>query len=547
MTVRRLVLLLFCLGAAACEMPQKSADVSTARLREAQDTLTSAKTARAVVPVGSVVVHEGAWIGGHSVSHLNGEPLPGRVEAGDAVVLNSMGVALDLREIAAEVTAQTGLHVVLDDQVDVPAAAPANVAPVRPRAGMALSWSGSLSGLLDSVATFFGLQWEYRDNQIRMFRFEVRTFSIAALPSSSTVRAAVNTTGGGTGTGATQGTTAPAAANMGGAPASVSGSMMQDTANETTVKLWDDLKETIQAILPAGGKVAMSPATGTFTVIAPPSTIRRVAAFVDQQNARITRQVNIAVKVLRVDLTDTYDLGLDLGVVFQQMAGRYGLNFSGPAPLSVSAGTPASFLVQATQGQWAGGANAANPTRAVVDALQTMGKVTLVTETSVTTLNGQAAPVSVAEQRSYVASTATTLAGGAAGTVQTQITPASLITGFNMQVFPRILDDGEILLQYGLSLSDLKGLTVFGQAGNQIQLPDINLRSFLQQALMRSGDLLVLAGYQSASDTQGNTGLPGIGPSLFGGSVQDQASKSIIVILMAPEVLVRGAAARAAS
>ncbi len=130
---------------------------------------------------------------------------------------------------------------------------------------MSLAWNGPLSGLLDAVDTFFGLQWEYRGNQIRVFRYEVRTFALAALPSSSTVRAAVNTTGGGTASGAGAGVgmaaSAAATSTAGAGGPSVTGSMMQDTANETTIKLWDDMKETIQAILPAGSKVAMSPAT----------------------------------------------------------------------------------------------------------------------------------------------------------------------------------------------------------------------------------------------------------------------------------------------
>jgi type IVB pilus formation R64 PilN family outer membrane protein len=178
-----------------------------------------------------------------------------------------------------------------------------------------------------------------------------------------------------------------------------------------------------------------------------------------------------------------------------------------------------------------------NTTHAVVDALQTVGKVSLLTETSVTTLNGQAAPVSVAEHQSYVASTATTIAGGASSTTQTQITPATLVTGFNMQVLPRVLDDGQVLLQYGLSLSDLKALNQFESNGTKVQLPDVNIRSFLQQAIMRNGDVLVLAGYQSVTDSVGDTGLPGLGPSLFGGSLQSARSKTILVVLLSPDIL----------
>ncbi|MDR3438182.1 PilN family type IVB pilus formation outer membrane protein [Telmatospirillum sp.] len=496
---------------------------------------------------GTTVVHEGVWVGGRSVVRANGDALPSASETSSAVVLNSLGAQLELREIAAEMTAQTGIKVVLDEHLDGTAGGEeqkrppnAGVPPPfagsagRVRTGMALSWSGPLSGLLDSVSSYFGVQWEYRGGQIRIFRYEVRTFTLAALPSNSTIRSGVSTTGGGS---SSSGSNSQSSGN-----ATTSGSMMQDTANETSIKVWDDIKETVQSMLPSGGKATMSPATGTLTVIAPPLAMRRIAAFVEQQNARITRQVTVSVKVLRVDVNDTMDLGLDLGTVFQQLSGQYAINFAGPAPLKVTSGTPASFVVQSIQntktgkGQWATGSSA---THAVVDALQTMGKVSLMTETSVTTLNGQAAPLSVAEQQSYVASTATTLGSGTSSTTQTQVTPATLVTGFNMQVLPRVLDDGQVLLQYGLSLSDLKALNEFESNGTKVQLPDVNIRSFLQQAIMHSGDVLVLAGYQSVTDEAGDTGLPGIGASLFGGSVRSVKSKTVIVILLMPDVLAR--------
>lgn len=530
----------------ACDAPRQTGDALKLQGDEALGALAkSAGQQHGQAHAGGSTIHEGIWMGGRSLLKPNGDPLPMASEGAGAIVLNSFGAALDLREISAEIAAQSGIRVMVEEDPDPRSAAarPAGV-PVPARVGgMALNWSGSLSGLLDAVASYFGMQWDYRGGQIRLYRNEARTFTLAALPSMSTIRSGVTTTGGGTsGNGGGQ-----AAQSAGGGTAGTggqaSGSMMQDTSNETSIKLWEDIKAAIDTMLPAGGKATMSPATGTLTVLAPPLAMRRIAAYVEEQNGRIIRQVTVSVKVLRVDLNDSYDLGLDLGGVFRQLSGQYAVSLAGPAPLPVTAGTPASYLIQTarngSKGQWATGSELAQTSHAVVDALQTMGKVSLMTETSVTTLNGQVAPVSVAEQQSYVASTATTLASGTAGTTQTQVTPATLVTGFNMQLLPRILDDGQVLLQYSLSLSDLKALNEFESNGTRVQLPDVNIRSFLQQSLMHSGDLLVLAGYQSVANKLGDTGLPGIGPSLLGGSVQSARSRSILVIMMAPQLLAR--------
>lgn len=514
-----------------CETPRQTRAGADTRIHQADEMAVKAALPGIPAGAGTTAVHDGIWVGGRSILNPNGDPLPVRAEAPGAVVLNSAGAFLELKEIAAEITAQTGVKLEIEDTVNGAAPAPAQ----QMATGMALAWNGPLSGLLDGVAIYFGMQWEYRGGRLRLYRNEIRTFTLAALPSSSTLKAGVNTshTTGGAGNAATAG----ASGGVGGGAMGASGSMLQDISNVTTIKLWDDVRDTIQSMLPSGAKLSMSPATGTVTVVAPPVAMRRVASFIEQQNERITRQVTVTVKVLRVDVNDNFDLGIDLNLAFQRLAGDYAVNLAGPGPLSATAGKAAAYSVQSTKNLDGGKAQVTS--NAVLDALQVMGKVTLVTETSVTTMNGQAAPVSVAEERNYVASVATTAGVSLTGATQTQLTPATLVTGFNMQVLPRILENGDVLLQYGLSLSDLQALDEFSSGGSTVQLPDVKVRSFLQQAILRSGELLVLAGYQSTSDSTDDRGLPGVGPSPLGGSVSTVHARSVIVIMMTPEILGR--------
>ena len=531
------------LSLAGCAVPQEANEGTADKIRDAEKFLATGSAQAQAVRSGTVLMHDGIWVGGHSVAEPNGEPLPPAMEKAGAIVLNSFGAPMSLKEIVSEVTAQSGIKVALEVRTEE--ARGTNSTPAQPagllRGGMAVAWNGPLSGLLDSVATNFGVNWEYKGQLIRLFQNEVRTFTLAALPSNAKVKAAVNTTGG------SAAQSSSASSSVGTATAT-NGSMLQDITHETTIKLWDDIKEAVQAMLPDGGKVVMSPGTGTVTVLAPPEAMRRIAEYLEQQNERMTRQVTVSVTVLRVDTGENYDLGLDLGLIFQQMAGHYAVNLAGPMPVTPTTGTPASYLIQALPGkgnnQLATGAATANATHAVVDALQTLGRVTLMTETSITTLNGQAAPVSVAEQRNYVASAATTLGSALAAASQTQLVPGSFMTGFNMQILPCILDDGDVLLQYGLSLSDLRSLDSFEANGSKIQLPDINIRSFLQEAIMGNGDLLVLAGYQSITESTSDSGLPGLGASALGGSLQTARNRAVVVILIRPQLLVRSSRGR---
>jgi type IVB pilus formation R64 PilN family outer membrane protein len=532
-------------GLAACDTPKAARQAIEARDDEASRILEQAEHPAPLRRGGAVTVTDAVWVGGRSIVSHNGMPLPPRLEQPGAIVINSMGVPLDLREIVAEIAAQSGLRVLMDteaphgseetatpsagtDATGTPIAAiglPGGTGPAVASSGnrrMTLAWNGTLSGLLTALAAYYDISWEYRDDMIRLFRYEARTFTLAALPSESTIRASVSTSGN---NGDTE------------SGSSTSGAMLQNTTNETSITVWKDILESVEAMLPMGAYAAMSPGTGTLSVMAPPAVMRRVAAFIEEQNALITRQVTVSVKVLRLDLTDDYNLGLDLGVVFEQISGQYEVITAGPVPFSSD--DAGSWTVRAIdntvtgKGKWA---SAEGNTRAVVSALEQVGNVSLVTETSVTTLNGQAAPVSVSRQQSYVASTTTSVGGsGTSGTTQTEVTPGTIITGFNLQVLPRILDDGEVLLQYGLSLSDLREIKDFSTGTTTIQLPDINVRSFLQQAMLRNGDVLVLAGYQAVGDTLNDRSTPGLG-KLFGGGIEAQRGKTVLVILLVPRV-----------
>jgi type II secretory pathway component GspD/PulD (secretin) len=106
---------------------------------------------------------------------------------------------------------------------------------------------------------------------------------------------------------------------------------------------------------------------------------------------------------------------------------------------------------------------------------------------------------------------------------------------------PRILKDGNLILQYGIAISELvgknDGFETFSSSGNTIQLPNVNMRNFVQQSIVPNGATLVLAGFEQVRAADKKTGLGH--PEFFqlGGSRQALNHREVIVILITPTLL----------
>lgn len=176
---------------------------------------------------------------------------------------------------------------------------------------------------------------------------------------------------------------------------------------------------------------------------------------------------------------------------------------------------------------------------AFIRALSSQGKVSVLTQPSITTLNLQAAPMEVVTERSYVASVSSSMVADV-GTEST-ITPGTVNTGFTMGLLPYVMGNNQLLLQYSINISDLKQLTEFstGTGNNQstVQLPEVNRRAFNQKVKINSGETLILSGFEQghlSSDMQG-TGSPR--SQWLGGSRSSDNLHSVLIIMITPMVI----------
>ncbi len=558
--------------------------VQTKNARDTAERLNAvASQPMAARDVSAVRSTDQVYVGATAKLNDHGDPLPGKWENGSVTLGKARLVSF--QEVAAIVTEQTGIPVAVASVgprgsggggVSAPPAigtgvsaasrdslgaataaiagsgAPAvQFAALESPSGdlgvsgrMRLSYTGRLSGLLDLIATNFNVNWEYKAGRIVFSRYMTRVFEVPGLPIATklafNMKAGSQVSGGGSGQGV--GTTS-------------TGGTDQSAETTSSFEVWKEISENLNAMVAGDGQIQVASGQGTVTVVATPSTMKRVTDYLRSVNQVLSRQVAMSVKVYSVQLKDGDNYGADINLLFQN-AGKYGLRFattgSLPAPVTAIGQVPAPSSGQNQGIGWAILDPSLNTQGSgLVQALSTRGDVSVVTSASVTTINGQPVPFQVSNTRGYLAQVAVTQSTGSGSGASTALTPGSVTTGFNLHLVPKIQKDGTILMQYAMNISELvgsqNGFETFSSNGSTIQLPNVNQRNFIQQAMLPNNATLVLAGFEQVRSSSQNSGTGHSALWPLGGQSVKTLNREILVIAITPMILEVGAASNLAT
>lgn len=555
--IRRHAPLLLAALLAGCSGLAEKIDGSIAQ-SQARASALAGDTGRSAAPAGAapapaVVREDGIWIG-RSVVRLGARPLPPIFQEPatfDRTVhsLSELAERLTLRsgipvKVAPDVLGAAGSPA-SDDAGSAPAAAmrrpgvpraaprpperflPAPAAatqPVVPSGPVRITYSnGNFKGLLDTAAARFGVSWKYEDGVIRIFHTEVRTFQISAVPGDSVFTA--NVSSGAASTGGTHGGGQGGGGGGGGGSSSgVSANNTQNTTVASRLSAFVSIENAIKAMLSTHGRAVASPATGAITVVDTPESLDRIAAYVENENRVLSRQVVVNVTVLSVSLQDNDEYGINWDLVYNTLNREYGVSNRFAAPTGATAFS-ASVI---GGGRFAGSS-------VVIDALSRQGKVRRQTTASVVTLNNQPVPVQVARQTSYLQSASTSVVAQV-GTVAS-LTPGTVTAGFNMSILPHVLGNGTVLLQFSGDLSTLRDIRPITSGGTTIEMPELDTRNFLQRVSMKSNETLIISGFEQTDENLDNRGVGHPRNFLFGGGRRASSNKEVIVILITPQTV----------
>lgn len=503
---------------AACSVSTKM-DATVEREIEATTELKEkAKAPTALAPEDVVRVKNDIWLGDKSIVEYEGAPVPAYLDTKDGITLIS-NRPITLFEVGDMINKITSIKVRFAPQLEeniiknasenAPTSQNVNAHWADPTK-MLVSYRGPLTGLLDEVSSRFGIWWTYEKNEIYFYKFITKTFVLYSLPTKQSL----STNIGGSST------------DSGGG-----GSSSLTLTSSAELELWSNIEKSIKSMISKGAELSLDPANGTISLTATPNDIRKVAHFINEQNTRLSRQVAISVKVLQVSVNDRDQYGLNVAAMFDDGTTSIGV---ASAATGFSDDVLKNLTMKVMPGNW--------NVDASIQALSTQANANLITSGTVTTLNNKPAPIQVVKKQNYISEITKTNSGGEGDNYDISTTTEQIETGFTMNVLPRILEHGRMLLMFDLTLSDLIKLEKVvlnskDEAGEYIQNPIIESRGFAQEVTLKSGESLVLTGYERVENTSEKTGVGSATNSVLGGSAAAGKIRSVLVIILTPVVL----------
>ncbi|CUJ50894.1 Bundle-forming pilus B [Achromobacter sp. 2789STDY5608633] len=383
-----------------------------------------------------------------------------------------------------------------------------------------ISWNNQpLGGLLDLVTARLGLGWKFKDGAATIFYLDTQVFQLYAIPGTTKMETNVKS-GAEKGSGSSRGEQTGSFSSDGSS---------QETGITFETDIVRDIEKTLQTMITPGlGRISVSSSTGTVTVTDRPDVLRRVGEYLKAENKRITRQVLLNVKVLSVQLDDRDSAGLNLDAAYQLVNAQIGTTGGFTAASGGMTGMTGNVGIINESSRW-------NGTKLFIDALSMQGRVSTLSSPSVTTLNLKPAPILVGTQTTYLAEVSTTAIEGG-GSSQQSLTPGTITTGFNMTLLPYLMEGSEMLLQYSVNLSALTGMKTAESGGNKIEMPEVDNRIFSQSVRLRSGETLVLSGFDQSVINGSKQGVGDPSFWMLGGRGDQSTKRDVIVVLITPIV-----------
>ncbi|HIE7651445.1 PilN family type IVB pilus formation outer membrane protein [Salmonella enterica] len=392
------------------------------------------------------------------------------------------------------------------------------VATPVPRAGSEATlrgvyWKGALDGFLDNITTRLGLSWRYEEGRIVIYYLDTRNFPVLFMDSQAGFTSKT-----------VSGTTSSTGSSGGGSSGGISGDSNTSQSTDMAIKsnLYGDVSATVKAMLTPGvGRMNLS--AGVLTVTDTSRVLSQIGRYIDDRNRELNRQVVLNVQIYSVESRRSDQLGIDWDAV---------LSLSSVKATFTNAFTNANDAIATGGAMIVDGKGAG--TKALVKALSEQGNVSVITQSSSLTTNLSAVPIQIALQQDYISDVTSEQTANVGSSVSS--TRSTITTGFNMTVLPYLMPaSSSMQLQFSVNMSDDPTMRTVPQGEkSSVELMKTRLKTFTQRVNMKSGQTLILSGYEQLNNTADHQGVGS--PRVFGmgGGSSGSENRTQLVMFVTP-------------
>jgi type IVB pilus formation R64 PilN family outer membrane protein len=364
---------------------------------------------------------------------------------------------------------------------------------------VSMDYKGTIKGALDNLALSADYAYTLKDGSVIWSPYVTKELDISFMPGSSDY---------------TLGREAQTSAQMRGDITTVTAlDDSQHSSLKATLSVWKDLTTSLNNLKSKDGTVNVSEATTTAMVHDHPSNVRAIEDYVDQLNKEMSKQVQLKVQVLQVELDKAHEYGIDWNMTQHWFNSEQNLS----SPNMFNAAAPAGISTDATSGITSLRLGTVS-NNVIIRALETQGKLSVVTEPNVMTMNNQVAEIRITRDTSYLQKSEQSISEG---TATNSISPGVVTDGFTLYILPKIKNN-QVYLDVSSTIAVLTKLDTINNLGgiNQpvnpsqttttgldiitIQVPTLAQKRFNLKSMVDNGSTLVIAGFKELTD-QHNT------------------------------------------
>jgi MSHA type pilus biogenesis protein MshL len=378
--------------------------------------------------------------------------------------------------------------------------------------------------------------------------FETRTFAVDYLrlsrqgkgQSSATLNSATSGGGGGAGGGSGGGgggAGGGGGGGAGGAGGGGGGGSSVSLTQDSSVDFWKELKEEITKLLTAKGRetMAVNMTAGLIQISDRPAALKRVEAYLRTLDGTVQRQVEIEAKIYEVILSDQFQFGIDWVHVAEAYGGAMGF---GGATLPVAIGSGA---LQPSALNGLGSFTSLSTlvfsnfnSSAAVQALQSQGRVEVVSKPRIRTLNNQTAMIKVGTEMPFFSQTLSQFQSQSGPTTTSGDQVTTVTVGTILSITPQISDDNWISMDISPVLTSL--VSTEKSPSRTATAPKLDTKQASTILRVRDSTTVVLGGLIQTEIAKNQRKVPLMGDvpllgKLFTGTYNAKQKKELVIFV----------------